>query len=46
MTEAQDARADARAGIREGSARDTRMDRARGLPPDTTVRRTTTRRRK
>lgn len=33
-TEKKDDAADRRAGIKQGSARDTRLDRARGLPPD------------
>ena len=33
-TEAKDRAADKRAGIKEGSARDVKLDRARGLPPD------------
>jgi hypothetical protein len=33
-TEAADEAADRRAGIKEGSKRDTSLDKKRGLPPD------------
>lgn len=34
MTEARDKALDRKAGIKEGSARDVKLDKARGLPPD------------
>jgi hypothetical protein len=35
MTEARDKARDVKAGIKEGSKRDTALDKKRGLPPDT-----------